>query len=182
MMRYTRYIAVLFMIAFFASSCASRYRLEMFMDFGESRKKVKVEQTEFLENTTLNQPFADIKVIRGTGHCLIVTISTRGEKLPTDRFRTLMFEYDEYLTQKIYIELPLELASQEISLSGNSFIHLLGRYDQPPEKKIFVPQSGSMVIDSLADNTLYGTIEGRYENSDKLAMAVDGKFKVKMNR
>ncbi|MBN1211460.1 MAG: hypothetical protein JXA92_02690 [candidate division Zixibacteria bacterium] len=152
------------------------------MNFGEERKKVRVEQTEFLENTTLNQPFADIKVLKGTGHCLIVTISTRGEKLPTDRFRTLMFEYDEYLTQKIYIQLPTALEAQKISLSGNSFIHLLGRYDQPPETKIFVPQSGSLVIDSLVKNTLYGTIDGRYENSEKLAVAVDGKFKVKMNR
>jgi len=154
----------------------------MFMDFGEERKKVKVEQTEFLENTTLNQPFADIKVLQGTGHCLIVTISTRGEKLPTDRFRTLMFEYDEYLMQKLYIQLPFEFEAQKISLSGNSFIHLLGRYDQPPETKIFVPQSGSLVIDSLAKNTLYGTIDGRYENSEKMVVVVEGKFKVKMNR
>ena len=181
-MRRLRIISVFLLVTALVVGCSSRYRLELFMDFGEERKKVKVEQTEFLQNTTLNQPFADVKVLQGTGNCLIITISTRGDKLPTDRYRTLMLEYDEYLTQKLYIQLPFELEAQKLSLSGNSFIHLLGRYDQQPEKKIFVPQSGSLVIDSLAKNTLYGTIDGRFENSDKLALVVDGKFKVKMDR
>jgi hypothetical protein len=181
-MKKVRNLSVLLLVTSLVLGCASRYRMELFMDFGQERKKVKVEQAEFLENAILNQPYADVKVLQGTGNCLIVTFSTRGEKLPSDRFRTLMFEYDEYLTQKLYIQLPYQLETREISLNGNSFIHLLGRYDQPPETKIFVPQSGSLVIDSLVKNTLYATIDGRFENSERLSEIIEGKFKVKMNR
>ncbi len=178
-MKVMRFLLLILLGGMMWCGCSSRYRLEMFMNAGGEDKKVKVEQTEFMENTVLNQPFAELKTVRGSGNCLVITISTRGEKLPVDRYRTLMFEYDEYVKKRIYIQLPPEIKPETIDLPGNSFIHLLGRYEQSPETKIFIPQSGTLVVDSLAKNVLYGTVTGHFENSGKMPLAVNGRFKVK---
>ena len=170
----------LLLVVLLLAACTSRYRMEMFMDTGDERKKVKVEEKEFFPNTVLNDPYADIKLLEGDGNCLIVTIGTRGDQVKTDRIKNLMFEYDEYLKERIYFQLPSELRPMSINLTGKSFIQLLGRYDQPAETKIYVPQTGALVIDSLVGNKLYGTLNGQYANNNGETVAFDGKFKVKV--
>jgi len=161
-------------------ACTSRYRMEMFMDTGDERKKVKVEEKEYFPNTVLNDPYAEIKLLEGDGNCLIITIGTRGDQVETDRIKNLVFEYDEYLKKRIYLQLPDELRLMSINLTGKSFIQLLGRYDQSAESKIYVPQTGALVIDSLAGNKLYGTLNGQYANNKGETVAFDGKFKIKI--
>ncbi|MFZ5979745.1 MAG: hypothetical protein ACOYVF_03855 [Candidatus Zixiibacteriota bacterium] len=161
-------------------ACSSRYRMEMFMDTGDERREVRVEEKEFFPNTVLNDPYADMKLLNGDGNCLIVTIGARGDHVETDRLKNLIFEYDEYLKKRIYLQLPGELRPMAINLTGKSFIQLLGRYDQPADNKIFVPQSGTLVIDSLVNQMLFATLNGLYATNSGETVAFDGRFKVKL--
>lgn len=177
---FTRYLSALMLLVLLTAACTSRYRLEMFMDTGDERRKVKVEEKEFFPNMVLNDPYADLKLLEGEGNCLIITIGTRGETVETDRIRNLVFEYDEYLKKRIYLQLPGDLRPMSINLAGKSFIQLLGRYDQPADSKIFVPQTGTLVIDSLVDDKLFARLDGQYAANTGETVAFDGRFKIKV--
>lgn len=158
--------------------CASRYRLDLHMTGEGHRKKVKVEKTEFIPGTALNDPYADEKIVAGSTSTAILTTGTRWER--SEDFRAFMLGFDEYLKCRLYLQLPYPPTASTIDLPGNSFVHLLGRYDLPAESKIFLPVSGSVIVDSATSKSLFGTIDGRYENSSGAPLEFDGRFKVKI--
>ncbi len=157
--------------------CASRYRLEMFLTADETRRKMKVEGTEYIANALIN-PTADEKTSAGPGNCIMLILGTRGERGKTPQYSAI--SYDEYLLYRLYLQLPAEPKPSAIPLIGNSFVQLIGRYDQPAEAKLFLPEFGTLVIDSVTSKHLYGTIDGRFNNTQGEPLAVDGKFKVKV--
>jgi hypothetical protein len=80
---------------------------------------------------------------------------------------------------EIYLQLPPKPAPGMIPLKNNSFVHMLGQYERPTEEKMFLAQSGSLVIDSLSDKRLFGTINGDFKNSADEPVRFEGRFKVK---
>jgi hypothetical protein len=159
--------------------CTSRYRLDLYMTSEGAKKKVKVEKAELLAGSALNDPYARQKTIDGVATTAIVTTGTRWHQ-PEDK-RVFMLGFDEYLRCRIYIQLPQTPTADTIDLPGNSFVHLLGRYDLPAESKIFLPVSGTFVVDSVTSKNLFGTIHGRYENTSGTPLDFDGQFKVKIS-
>jgi hypothetical protein len=158
--------------------CASRYRLDLYLTSEGNQKKVKVEKTELLAGAALNDPYAGQKTIDGFATTAIITTGTRWQQ-PEDK-RVFMLGFDEYLRCHIYIQLPQTPAADTIDLQGNSFVHLLGRYDLPAESKIFLPSSGTFVVDSVTSKHLFGTIHGQYENRSGTPLDFDGQFKMKI--
>ena len=158
--------------------CASRYRLDLYMTSEGARKKVKVEKAELLAGSALNDPYARQKTIDGIATTAIITTGARWHQ-PEDK-RVFMLGFDEYLRCRIYIQLPQTPVADTIDLPGNSFVHLLGRYDLPTESKIFLPVSGTFVVDSVTSKNLFGTIHGQYENRSGTPLDFDGQFKVKI--
>jgi hypothetical protein len=67
-----------------------------------------------------------------------------------------------------------------VLLQGNSFVSVLGRYDQAPELKIFMPQSGEFTIDSVVQRHMYGTIKGDFANPKDSKLSFSGRIRVKV--
>lgn len=173
------------MVAFFLllslfTSCASRYRLDFYLISGGESKKINVEQTQFANLTVLGSPLADNKIVQGMGNTIVIGTGARGEReAKVSQYDVLGF--DEYLHCQIYVQLPLELKPGSYALQGNSFVQILGRYDQSPELNIFSPESGSFVVDSVASKRLFGGIKmGTYSNPKGAKLTFNGNFKVKV--
>lgn len=166
-------VAILLVLA-----CTSRYRLDLYMTADLQYKKVKVEQTEFVMGAVISDPFAEEKLRPGSGNCVILNLGTRGEPLEVDKSNLL--GYDEYFRCLLYLQLPVRPERGVIALEDNSFVQILGRYQTPQENKVFLPDSGSLVIDSLAGKRLFGTIHGVYRSLLEQNLQFDGRFKVKI--
>ncbi len=161
-------------------ACTSRYRLDLYLVIEGDEKKVKVERTEYVQGATIADPYADDKLVSGTGNCIILNLGRRGETQQVGLYN--LVGYDEYMRCLLYLQLPQELEADTIALSENSFLQLLGRYDVRARDKIFLPVSGTLVIDSLSRKRLYGTIAGSYANNQGQKFGVKGRFKVKVAR
>lgn len=162
----------------FLTGCTSRYRLDLYLMTEGEKKKVKVEKTEFIQASRLNDPYADMKILTGSASTVVITAGTRWRQ--SEDTRVFIFSYDEYLKCRIYLQLPPVPAKDTIRFPGNSFVQVLGRYDLPSESKIFLADSGFVAIDSLTSDELFGTIRGRYQNREGAQLAFEGKFKVKI--
>ena len=104
-------------------------------------------------------------------------LGARGKTLEGD---FLGLDFDDYVRYRLFVELPPILEPTTVRLSGKSFVHLLGHYEIPAESKLFFPVSGTLVIDSLAHGKMFATIDGRYENTEKVPLRINGRFKTKV--
>lgn len=160
------------------AGCASRYRMSLFLDMEEARRSLKIEQTQYLVNARLGDPYGEQKVITGDGTCLVLLTSTRGDKVELPSKSLLSF--DEYLKIRFFVELPEQITPGPIELKGHSFVQLLGRYTLQPEEKIFLVDNGSMVVDSVVKDHLFATVNGHYFNSKSHPLVLDGQFRAKI--
>ncbi len=167
-------------ISLLVSACSSRYRLDLYLTCEGQVKKVKVEQAQFLPGWTLDDPYGREKIAPGSSVVLLVETGARWER--PDDTRIFMLGFDEYLRARVYIQLPEPPVAETIPLEGHSFVHVLGRYDLAPDAKVFLPDSGSFVVDSVTAKRLYGTLHGLYRNNAGAPFAYDGRFKVKIDR
>ncbi|MEA3297409.1 MAG: hypothetical protein U9R56_06045, partial [candidate division Zixibacteria bacterium] len=120
-------------------------------------------------------PYADTKVVIGPGNVVVVTVGTRGRS--ASNAPKGVFSFDEYLKCQIYLQLPDMPKPDTIDLQDNSFVHLLGRYDWSPDDKIFLPDPGVFVVDSVTTSDVFITINGKYENPSGNSFAFDGQMK-----
>jgi len=159
-------------------SCASRYRLDLFLVKGEDHTRVKIEKTEYLLGAVLGDPFSEDKVIRGDGNCLVVVTGSRGKNLESRPEDVVTFDrFDRY---RIFFRLPAAVRPDTLPLKDNSFVQLMGRYELSSEDKMYFPVEGQLVIDSLAGHHLFGTLRGSFENRQKESVTFQGQFKAKV--
>lgn len=175
-MTITRFVCLFCMLTLLIG-CSSRYRLDLHLTSEGYRKKVKVEEATFLYDTALNDPYARQKTITGDASTLIVTTGTRRQQ-PDDK-RVFALGFDEYLRCRLYLQLPPMPVAGTVELPGNSFVHLLGRFDVAAESKIFLPESGTFVVDSITSKHLFVTIHALYRNDSGAPLQYDGQFKVR---
>lgn len=157
--------------------CASRYRLDLYMTADESRRKMKLEGSEYSSGGVINYS-GESALQPGPGNCITLTLATRGQRNKPPAYAALW--YDEYLVYRVYLQLPPSVAPATIPLVGNSLVYLAGRYDQPAATKRFLPTGGTLVVDSVTSHQLFGTIDGAFANSVNQVVTVDGKFKVRI--
>ena len=174
-------LLIAFLTATFAlSSCTSRYTMDLYLLSGTKATRIDVEQTQFAGMTVLGSPLAEEKIVQGMGNTIMIGTGARGEREAKES-QYDVFAFDEYLRYRIYIQLPVTLDRRTVPLQGNSFAEVLGRYDQPPEANVFLAESGSFVVDSVAAKHLFGTIKkGIFANSKGGKVTFDGRFKVKV--
>jgi len=177
MFRFAKSITIIALIAALAS-CASRYRLDTYMTFEEATSKIKVRATQLVIDAAIGEPRAEEKLVPGTGDVLVVTFATRWHPVVEADYPVLQF--DENFTGMFYLELPTRrMAGTKIDLKGASLIQILGRYEVPREAKLFLPEIGTAVIDSIVSNRSYFTINGTFANDDGKEMALMGQFRAK---
>jgi hypothetical protein len=181
MVKLFRVIAIVFVITAALAGCVSRYRMEMYMVINNEQKKLKIDQTEYARDVVIGNPYADHKLLPGEDNCIILRTGTRGESYSTDMTQSLFIGTDEYLRTLVYLEVPGLPSADTIKLTDkNSFVQILGRYEQPTEQKIFLPTSGQLVIDSLSGNRMFCTLDGSYANREGNPLTYQGRFKVKI--
>jgi len=163
-----------------AAGCVSRYRVALFMDADNRRRQVKVEQTQLVIDSRLGDPFGEQKILSGSNKCLVLMTSARGKR--SDSAWTQVFAYDEVLKVRLFIELPSSFHPARMALKQRSFAQMLGRYMVPPEQKVFLPDTGNLVIDSLTKDHLYGTIGARFVNTKGEPLVFDGQFRARIRR
>ncbi len=174
-----RLILVIYLLIITAlAGCTSRYRLDLFLTLQGEQKKVKVETTDYAPNTVLNAPGAERPVIAGTRSTAVLTMSMRGRESGAEGSQ--VFGFDEYLRVRMYLEFPSALAPDTLFLKGRAYLHMLGRFELPAADKIFLADSGRLVIDSVAHKRLYATIDGVYVNPDSMSLTCRGQFKIKI--
>jgi len=179
--RRTAVFITILLIAAALVGCVSRYSMSLYMVANDEQKKVKIDGTEFVTSVNIGNPYAATKLVPGDGNCIILRTGTRGAKYTTDMTESFFLGYDEYLRTLMYLEIPGEPAAGSVILNEkNSFVQVLGRYEQPDEDKIFLPRSGSLVIDSIAGNRMYCTLDGKYANRKGEPLDYVGQFKIKI--
>jgi len=167
---------LLMLLVLTMGACTSRYRMDFYMDLEEVRKKVDVDDAQYVMDVDLGDPLADEKLTVGSGSVAIVSVNTRWKSRRQSDFA--MLNYDENLRFQIYVQLPGQLQPDSSELVGQSFAQMLGRYDQAPGRKTFMANSGFWRIDSVASGHLFMTLQGEYENNVGTAVTFDGRFKV----
>ncbi|HWR83404.1 MAG TPA: hypothetical protein VN285_08880 [Candidatus Deferrimicrobium sp.] len=160
------------------AGCASRYRLNLTLTAEGTSRKVKVENVEYLVGTKLDNPYSRDKTAAGAANVIIITTGARWPESegPTD----VILRFDEYLRNRLFIQLPVQPEPDTLSLAGNSFVQLLGRYDLSPAAKMFLPTSGTFIIDSVDSRNLFGTIDGSYKSEPGMVYGFSGRIKVKV--
>lgn len=173
-------LPALALVIIVALACSSRYRLELFLAYGEVNNRVNIESTEFVEQSIINDPYDEQKLRIGDGNCLIVITETRGDAVPSKNWAFLGF--DERLRCRLYVELPTEWSIGSYDLRDRSFVNVLGRYHQPAGTKIFLADSGALEIDSLKSDYLYATVNGTFRNQDSAELKYQGQFRARYRR
>lgn len=166
-------------LVIYAGSCTSRYRLSLYITEDSGRKKIKTEDAIFTAGTVLNNPYADTRIILGKGNTIVVPASRRGSSLYKSKASFLSF--DELLKLRIYLELPETFAPGDVELVDHAYVLILEQYDKPIKEKVFLPESGNIVIDSISSGRLFVTMSGEFVNSSNRSLAIDGQFKVKFS-
>ncbi len=156
----------------------SRYRLDLYMQDSRGKKLAEVENTKFVVKSRFVPRTDDIEMLQGDNNTLIATISTTWKK-ESERKIEEVLAFDEVSRFRVFFNIAEPVKAGLIFLKGNSAAQLSGNYDIAPEKKVYTPTTGSMVIDSVKDSHFFATIEGQYRNVDGKSLQLKGQFKVK---
>ena len=170
---------VIIVLQILVISCASRYHLELYMTVEEDRRQIKVESTQYVWDAVLGNPYADNKLDEGIGHVAVVTTSTGLKNYQKGLWRGI--STDEYLRCQLYMEVPLEVGPDTSVLTGKALVHILGRYELPIEDRVFLPKDGFYILDSIADEKLFFSVDGIFSNKSGEQLIFDGEFKVDTN-
>lgn len=162
------------------TACSSRYRFDMHLTTDEFESHVKVESSEFAEHCGLGDPYEEVKTVAGTGSCLVLTLKGRGSLGPQEKEQIVRF--DEHVTCRLHVELPTLEKGRSLNLVDNSFVHRLGRYDIPAEEKVYLPISGTMMMDSLSGDFLFATVHGNFATRGRKTLGINGQFRVRIAR
>ena len=180
MYRLTKIPALFLLIGLALAACSSKYTHNLYLTTGEERSKVKVTQTEYIPRSRLAPPYARAPIVAGDRQCVVLTTRSRGKALET-KFLQEFMGFDEYLACRVYLEFP-ELRPDSIPLQNHGYVHVLGRYDLPAENKVFVPESGFIVVDTVDGRYVIGTVEGDFVNRPGQRLTIDGRFRTKVTR
>lgn len=173
------FVSVLLLFAL-TLACTSRYRLDLNMTLGEQTRSLDIETTRYLEQAELGNPLAEQKVMRGEKTVILVRGSTRGMRLESAQEIPTGLSFDEYLKTDIYVELPAEPTVAVLPLAGRSIVHVLERYYQPLEEKVFLAVgAGEITVDSITDDYLFASLRGRYENRSRQVLVLSGSFRAR---
>lgn len=158
--------------------CTSRYALDLFVHHNSESEQVNLEDTQIHANQALGDVEANWKLVDSPNrHVLFLDVGTRGEPIETREEVSIVFSFDRYLRTRLYYELPAPLAAGDIPAAGHSLVQILGIYEIPPQDKLYRPESGHLVVDSITSDWLYATIDADFVNHLGDRLGFTGRFK-----
>jgi hypothetical protein len=158
--------------------CVSRYRMELLLITDGESEQLKIEESNLVLRSVIDDPYADVKLRAGSEHTLMVVTSMRGKPLYTRP--EMVFALDEYFRSCLYVNLPKQPVAGTIRLASQSFVQVLGQWEIPTEEKIFLPVGGELVIDSVVSEKLFATINGHFESRSGKSLEYRGQFKASL--
>jgi len=178
----TTFAAITALVVAVLLSCAStsRYRLDLYLMLDGDRRRTDVESRQYVMDAVVGNPYANDKVEAGSGNVAIVTLGARGTPAEGHRWQALGF--DEYFRCQVYVQVEPMPEPDSSSLVHRSLLHVLGRYEQPIEHRVFLPREGYFIIDSVTLRSIYFTINGAYANQEGEELLIDGRFNVDHGR
>ena len=163
------------------AACTSRYALDLYMHHNHELGQVNIEETQVYANQALGDTEANWKLIDSPNHhVLLMEVATRGEAIDMREEVSIVFSFDLYVRIRLYYELPTIITAGKRPAIGNSLVQVLGIYDVPPEDKLYHPESGHLLIDSISSGWLYATIDADYANHFGDRLGFVGSFKAKV--
>ena len=178
-LRFVRYTLTLVILLTLlnCTTTSSRYRFDLYMEGSYGRKLAKVENTKFVVQSRFITTPNDIVLQGSSNNTLITTISTNWKQ--SDKKVKEVLAFDEIARYRVYFSISEPVRTATIELKENSVAQLSGNYDISPEKKLYTPVKGTLVIDSVSDSHLFAKINGIYKNIDGAMLRIDGAFKAK---
>lgn len=85
-------------------------------------------------------------------------------------------------TARFYIVLPVRLSLQKYNIGQKAICEITGGFAYGPGENLFICQSGSVVVDSLKKDDVYGQFRGTYLNTSNKSFTVEGPFKAKLKQ
>jgi hypothetical protein len=159
-------------------ACTSRYALELFMHHDTESEEVNVEETQIHANQALGNVQANWKLVDSpNSHVLFLDVGTRGEMIETREHVSIVFSFDRYVRTRLYCELPSPVKPGKLSLEDRSLVQVLGLYDLPPQDKLYFPERGQLLIDSVVSGWMFATINAEYSNYLDDMLGFTGRFK-----
>ncbi len=174
-----RLLLLILSLSSFVVGCTSRYRMSLYLVAESKRKKVKIEQTEFIPGMALGDPTIGEKPHPGESDIFVVATGVRGKRAENEDSR--LFSFDEYLRCRLFVQLPKDFTAGAIPALKNAFVQILGRYDQPLEQRLYLGRGGTITVDSTNSKHLYATIDALFLNSLDDSLRFDGRFRVKLH-
>lgn len=166
----------LIVLMFSAIGCTSRYRLDLIMQREGERSKIDIEKSEFVNDVAIGNPYSrDKKLIPGDSNCIILHTGTRGERKAAGAGD--MLTWDRYVKVDIYILLPLTKPSGSILLKDHAFLDMLGHFELPVDETVYLGGGGELIVDSVTDSHIFGTLDGWFQNSSGKSIGYEGQFK-----
>lgn len=186
------YVSVaLLLLALLLPTCSTRYRMDLYYLDDGARTKIDIDNATFTPDTRLNYPHDTPAIVRGDRSTAVIEVGMRGAPIDTGGlYQPLTF--DRLIQYRIYLELPntpFPNVPDTIPLDGNSYVRLMGFYEQTPNEKLYLPSTKVprdtdpiFVIDSVRSNNLYGTFHDAYwVNSKGDRIGFDGRLKMKLH-
>jgi hypothetical protein len=163
------------------TGCASRYALDLFMQHDSQIEKVNVEYTAIHRNQAMGDTQATWKLTDSpNSHVLILEAAWRGETIATREEVTIVFAFDRYVRTRLYYELPTLLTPGRLPAVGHSLVQILGLYDIPERDKLYAPDDGHLVIDSVTSKWLFATIKADFSNHMGDRLQFNGQFRASL--
>jgi len=174
--RMTRLFVLCFVLIIVSLSCASRYRMDLFLTLEQERYNLNIEQSRLLPNTILVFDQSNNRITNGIGNTSIVTVGTKVKD--TIQANYPLFQMDEYLRCDLYIQFPDIIKPATSDLQENALLEILEKYEVPAEEKLFMPVSGTCTVDSITPQHIFCSVTGEFANNKGRTLTIDGAFKI----
>jgi hypothetical protein len=134
----------------------------------------------FTVGEAYHEPMRATRVAEGrysivAGEGTVLTIEGTGSTLGAGEAGVATIDY--HRTVRLYLTLPLKPAIGRYEINSQSICELIGGGDAAEGSGLFQGDSGTMVIDSLKKNRMYGTLDAGFVNAAGRHLTVTGPIK-----
>ncbi len=171
-------IVALLLVIVFAGSCKRTY-------FQMSEEVTGSEASKFRFRDAYYRMGKSIALTAGRfeltpADSMVLFIEGRGKTFSAGEEGVAALDVAE--TARFYIVLPPRLSLKEYDTRNKAICEITGSLNYGVGENLFICQSGSVVIDSLRKDDIFGSFKGNYLNTSNKSFQVEGPFKATLKQ
>lgn len=162
------------------TGCISRLRRDLFVVHDGVRTRTEVTGTHFYRGAMIN-PMPETQndlILPGDDNLLVLFCEHRGKKSE----QSLRFTLDEVIRYQLFIPLPLTFEQDSLAITDRMIAQKIGDYTMKIEDLRYLGISGAVVIDSIANESLFAHMNGNFGSAVGDSVRFQGEFKAKIKR